>query len=214
MNQKLKKQFLLYFSFIILLSNISANEIWEKEIPPSLYLKKFALKQDHRKINPKYIGYGLFIAGITIATGKHNLNNDISKTSIEELIGGILFSILGLTYLFSDHTSEAMKEYEKIKNISIKKDKEKAAYDSLLKLAEKSKAKKPNKENKIRKNKFFKDLIILKLTDKINKKNPDLFKTPEEKVLNDYLKQIPINQALKVEKRKNIIYTNMHFTNM
>ena len=193
MNKKIKKQFLLYFSFIILLSTISANEIWEKEIPPSLYLKEFALKKEKHTLNPKYFGYGLFIAGITIASGKLNLNNSISKTSTEELVGGILFSILGLIYSFSDNSSEAMKEYEKIKDISIKKDKEKSAYDSLLKLAEKSKAKKPTKENKVRKNKIFKDLIMLELKDRIEKNNPDFFLTPEEKVLNNYLNQIPLN---------------------
>ena len=62
----------IIFSFIIILSlsNVFAEEIWEKEIPPSKYLEVFAknseIKSEKTLRYGSYALIGLGIAGISL----------------------------------------------------------------------------------------------------------------------------------------------------
>jgi len=182
---------------------ILGNEIWEKEIPPSHYLKMFAISNEKSFTKELRLwSYASLLGGITLAK--------TSKTA-EGSAAGIILSIAGVIGIFYDVTSvindnpktPAFKEFQKIENLLDKSNKEKFAYEALVSLAEESR-KSINGKNSIRNSNrdinssedlavaLLASLIMQQLEDKI----PKLFFTREEKVLNNYLNQTPIENVI------------------
>ena len=163
-------------------------DIWNKKIPPSVYLEKLSndLERPSRFEFCSY-GYLIFGFGMLFFQSSADSNNSEGKRQFGNVMGtaciaGGLFvasRILrigpkGLKWI--PKTDEG-KQFENIKNIQDKNEKEKLAFESLVALAQISKIK---KESSI--------LMIIKKADEKFR----LKMTIEEKALDDYLNQIPI----------------------
>jgi len=178
-------------------------EIWNKKIPPSVYLEKLSndLERPSRFEFCSY-GYLIFGFGMLFFQSSADSNNSEGKRQFGNVMGtaciaGGLFvasRILrigpkGLKWI--PKTDEG-KQFENIKNIQDKNEKEKLAYESLVALAPISRIKKNERINAL-----YEDVkkgvpppikeYRLSNLDKIR-----IQMTIEEKALDDYLNQIPI----------------------
>ena len=142
---------LTYLTFL-LFSFTFSKEIWEKEIPPSKYLEKLAIKSESiHKNSLKYVSYGSIALGL-IALKNKNYNAETEALGYIGLsIGfiGLLIEKIQKKLSYKPKTAPG-KEFEYIKN---KDKKEFLAYDTLSRLAENSrKPIKKKKENPFRRN--------------------------------------------------------------
>ena len=132
----------------LFLSIVFTEEIWNKKIPPSNYLKKFSIvsEEDNNK-SLRYISYSLMLIGGLIVSNKNS--------SIEaEIVGALSFITGGISTFISQirpnkPKTPSGKEYKKIKNIKNKKNKEIQAYNALVRLSENSRL----RINSLKKNK-------------------------------------------------------------
>ena len=160
---------------------IKTANIWEKEIPASLYLEKLAQNREQRYLRWTYIwgGFGIFYGLVLGATVDEN--HDLAE--MRPFVMGVPI-IVGLTRIFITmhvHVNEipktdAGKKYKIIKDIQDVNQKEKTAYESLVSLSVSSRIK---QDDKFKDNQFY--LMI----------NKDWL-TAEEQTLDDFIKQIPI----------------------
>ena len=167
-------------------------DIWNKKIPPSLYLEKLLKEKEqksrYRKIFPiTLIGFGV----MSIAT---------ASTPEAEQGGGLLIA-WGLIWGYrSIQITDTGKQFEKVKNIKDKNEKEKLAYESLVSLASTSRIKKNEKDSKQRRiprnSSLAGALAILLVStalEEYKKNNPEqnvqIQMTIEEKALDNYLTQ-------------------------
>jgi len=169
-------------------------DIWNKKIPPSVYLEKLSndLEGPSRF---EFCSYGYLIFGFGVlffssadsnkSEGMRQFGNVMGTACIA---GGlfVLSRILrigpkGLKWI--PKTDEG-KQFENIKNIQDKNEKEKLAYESLVALAQKS-----------RSTRQIGTVAGFPVTIIKNKHRPQM--TIEEKALDDYLNQIPIVSAFK-----------------
>ena len=179
-------------------------EIWNKKIPPSVYLEKLSndLERPSRFEFCSY-GYLIFGFGMLFFQSSADSNNSEGKRQFGNVMGtaciaGGLFvasRILrigpkGLKWI--PKTDEG-KQFENIKNIQDKNEKEKLAYESLVALAPISRIKKNERINAlyedVKKGPLLPPIKEYRLSnlDKIR-----IQMTIEEKALDDYLNQIPI----------------------
>ena len=179
-------------------------DIWNKKIPPSVYLEK--LSNDLERPSRFYFcTYGnlIFGFGVLYFQSSADSNNSEGKRQFGNVMGtaciaGGLFvasRILrigpkGLKWI--PKTDEG-KQFENIKNIQDKNEKEKLAYESLVALAPISRIKKNERINAlyedVKKGPLLPPIKEYRLSnlDKIR-----IQMTIEEKALDDYLNQIPI----------------------
>ena len=179
-------------------------EIWNKKIPPSVYLEK--LSNDLERPSRFYFctyGYLIFGFGVLFFQSSADSNNSEGMRQFGNVMGtaciaGGLFvasRILrigpkGLKWI--PKTDEG-KQFENIKNIQDKNEKEKLAYESLVALAPISRIKKNERINAlyedVKKGPLLPPIKEYRLSnlDKIR-----IQMTIEEKALDDYLNQIPI----------------------
>jgi hypothetical protein len=180
-------------------------EIWNKKIPPSVYFEKLSndLERPSRLSScfTSYLSFGfglLFLQGTTDEDGYPGIGYGMGTISIA---GGLYYAsrILrigpkGLKWITK--TDEG-KQFENIKNIQDKNEKEKLAYESLVALAPISRIKKneridalyeelPDIDSLTNIQKQFRPSIDARI-DKMR-----IQMTIEEKALDDYLNQIPI----------------------
>ena len=185
-------------------------EIWNKKIPPSVYFEKLSndLERPYRFVNCGMMyflgGFGLlFLQGTTDDEyGNPNPTAGIGYgMGTISIAGGLYYAsrILrigpkGLKWI--PKTDEG-KQFENIKNIQDKNEKEKLAYESLVALAPISRIKKneridalyeelPDIDSLTNIQKQFRPSIDARI-DKMR-----IQMTIEEKALDDYLNQIPI----------------------
>jgi len=179
-------------------------DIWNKKIPPSVYLEKLSndLERPSRFEFCSY-GYLIFGFGMLFFQSSADSNNSEGKRQFGNVMGtaciaGGLFvasRILrigpkGLKWI--PKTDEG-KQFENIKNIQDKNEKEKLAYESLVALAPISRIKKNERINAlyedVKKGPLLPPIKEYRLSnlDKIR-----IQMTIEEKALDDYLNQIPI----------------------
>ena len=174
-------------------------DIWNKKIPPSLYLEKLLKEKEQKSRYRKMLPITLIGCGVLIA----------SASTPEAEQGGALLIACGLIWGYrSIQITDTGKQFEKVKNIKDKNEKEKLAYESLVSLASTSRIKKNEKDSKQRRNRFRnsrnsspkEDLAFILLTALVstaieeNKKNKpeqniQIPLTIEEKALDNYLTQ-------------------------
>jgi len=188
----------------LFLSIVFTEEIWNKKIPPSNYLKKFSIvseKENDKSL--KYTSYSLMLIGAAIVGNK---NSPIYA----EIIGTLSFITGGIGALITQIRSDkpktpAGKEYKKIKNIKNEKNKEIKAYDALVRLSENSRLrinslKKHKKQNDYNNKKtnalnfILNKIIQANETNILENDSKKIILTKEEKLLNYYLNQVPINK--------------------
>ena len=136
----------------------------------------------------KYFSYGSFISGIILGS-IHNYPE--AQIGCALMISG---GLAGIIYdAFVTHETIAFKEYNRIKDIQDEKKKEKLSYESLVYLAQKSIEHKENDRNdrNYQKNPMA-ELASILIVESIKSKNPNFGLTPEQKLLNNYLEQVPI----------------------
>ena len=193
--------------------------IWNKKIPPSLYLEKLSKDKERQSryisCGLGYLGVGMGILFLQTTTGVDGNPSDYS--GIGYVIGTTC--IAGGLYVASRHfrnstMTDAGKQFENVKNIQNKNEKEKLAYESLVALASTSRIKKNDKDTKLQRNRSRRsrnsspkeDLVFILLTALVstaieeNKKNKpeqniQIPLTIEEKALDNYLNQraVPVN---------------------
>ena len=191
---------LIYLTFL-LFSFTFSKEIWEKEIPPSKYLEKLAIKSESMHKNSlKYVSYGSIAIGL-IAIKNKNYNAETEALGYIGLsIGfiGLLIEKIKKKSPYKPKTAPG-KEFENIKN---KDKKEFLAYDALSRLAENSrKPIKKKKENSKKENlekygplsQNIQQLLSNFMTNRFKEQTHQSGMTPYEKVLDNYLNQVPIN---------------------
>ena len=185
----------------LLLSIVFTEEIWNKKIPPSNYLKEFSIiSEEKNNKSLRYISYSLILIGGVIVSNKNS--------SIEAEIVGALSFIAGGISTFITHIrpkkpkTPSGKEYKKIKNIKNKKNKEIQAYDALVRLSENSRLrinslKKQNDYDKKKANVLnfiLNEIIQVNESNVLENDSKKIILTKEEKLLNYYLNQVPINK--------------------
>ena len=191
---------LIYLTFL-LFSFTFSKEIWEKEIPPSKYLEKLAIKSESMHKNSlKYVSYGSIALGL-IAIKNKNYNAETEALGYIGLsIGfiGLLIEKIKKKSPYKPKTAPG-KEFENIKN---KDKKEFLAYDALSRLAENSrKPIKKKKENSKKENlekygplsQNIQQLLSNFMSNRFKEQNHQYGMTPYEKALDNYLNQVPIN---------------------
>ena len=175
-------------------------DIWNKKIPPSLYLEKLLKEKEQKSRYSKMFPITLIGCGVMLIA---------TASSPEAEQGGGLLIAWGLFSAYrSIQITDTGKQFEKVKNIKDKNEKEKLAYESLVSLASTSRIKKNEKDSKQRRNRFRnsrnsspkEDLAFILLTALVstaieeNKKNKpeqniQIPLTIEEKALDNYLTQ-------------------------
>jgi hypothetical protein len=111
------------------------GEIWNKKIPPSLYLEELSKEKEQRSRFGSYaLGYLSLGSGILILT----LTDEWGMGTI--FIAGGLF-VASRPFRNSPMT-DAGKQFEKVKNIQDNNEIERLAYESLISLASTSRIKK------------------------------------------------------------------------
>lgn len=156
-------------------------DIWNKKIPPSVYLEKLS-KDSERPYRFMSCGMMFFLFGAGSGIHFGRVDSVETETQFEDL-DNIFFSVVGTLCYAAGlyYTSRILrigpkglkwipktdegKQFENIKNIQDKNEKEKLAYESLVALAQKSR---------------IRNIYEYYLT---------------EKALDDYLNQIPIVSA-------------------
>ena len=135
-NKFLNSIFIILFFF----SSVFSDEVWDKEIPPSLYLEDLAIRSEKNTSKFKRISsYLLILGGI-------GLGNSPAYASADRELG-IILSISGIALLHNSRKTNNLfkkpktpsgKEYKKIMNINDRVERESLAYESLVYLAESS----------------------------------------------------------------------------
>ena len=185
------------------------REIWNKKIPPSVYFEKLSndLERPSRLSScfTSYLSFGfglLFLQGTTDEDGYPGIGYGMGTICIA---GGLFVA----SRPFRNNTmTDAGKQFENVKNMQDKNEKEKLAYESLVALASTSRIEKNEKDSKRRRTRFRNsspkaDLVSILLIGLVaaaieeNKKNKpeqniQIQLTIEEKALDNFLNQIPI----------------------
>jgi len=175
---------------------IEENEIWQKEIPPSYYLKTFAINNETSFTKGlRFWSYASLLGGITLY--KTSKTAEGSATGIILSLAGVI----GITSLINDKPkTPAYKEFMKIESLQNKSDKEKFAYEVLVSLAEESRKSKKSIQNSNKDINSVENLaaalVASAILQQLEDKSPKLFLTREERVLNNYLNQIPIENII------------------
>ena len=173
-------------------NDTAEREIWNKKIPPSLYLEKLLKEKEqksrYRKMLPiTLIGCGVMLIG--------------TASTPEAEQGGALLIACGLILGYrSIQITDTGKQFEKVKNIKDKNEKEKLAYESLVSLASTSRIKKNEKDSmqrRIPRNSSLAGALAILLVstalEEYKKNNPEqnvqIQMTIEEKALDNYLTQ-------------------------
>ena len=188
----------------LFLSIVFTEEIWNKKIPPSNYLKEFSIiSEEKNNKSLRYISYSLMLIGGVIVSNKNS--------SIEaEIVGALSFITGGISTFITQirpnkPKTPSGKEYKKIKNIKNKKNKEIQAYNALVRLSENSRLrinslKKHKKQNDYNNKKtnalnfILNKIIQANETNILENDSKKIILTKEEKLLNYYLNQVPINK--------------------
>ena len=175
-------------------------DIWNKKISPSLYLEKLLKEKEQKSRYSKMLPITLIGCGVMVIATASNL---------AEPTGGLLLIAWGLIWGYrSIQITDTGKQFEKVKNIKDKNEKEKLAYESLVSLASTSRIKKNEKDSNQSWHRFRnsrnsspkEDLVFILLTGLVstaieeNKKNKpeqniQIPLTIEEKALDNYLTQ-------------------------
>ena len=167
-------------------------DIWNKKIPPSLYLEKLLKEKEQKSRYSKMFPITLIGFGVmSIAT---------ASTPEAEQGGGLLIAWGLFSAYRSIQITDTGKQFEKVKNIKDKNEKEKLAYESLVSLASTSRIKKNEKDSKQRRiprnSSLAGALAILLVStalEEYKKNNPEqniqTQMTIEEKALDNYLTQ-------------------------
>jgi len=175
---------------------IGGNEIWQKEIPPSYYLKTFAISNETSFIKGlRFWSYASLLGGVTLY--KTSKTAEGSATGIILSLAGVF----GITSLINDKPkTPAYKEFMKIESPQNKSNTEKFAYEVLVSLAEESRKSKKSIHNSNKDINSVENLaaalVASAILQQLEDKTPKLFLTKEEKVLNNYLNQIPIENII------------------
>ena len=190
------------------------GEIWNKKIPPSLYLEKLS-KEKEQKSRYSSCGLGALGFGMGILFFQSSADDEYGTPQSNSEIGYVIGTTCIAGGLFfasraflNSTLSDAGKQFENVKSIQDKNEKEKLAYESLVALASTSRIKKNKKDSKQRRNRFRNsspkaDLVSILLIGLVvaaieeNKKNKpkqniQIQLTIEEKALDNFLNQIPI----------------------
>mgnify|MGYP006417006439 FL=1 len=166
-------------------------DIWNKKIPPSLYLEKLLKEKEQKSRYRKMLPITLIGCGVLIA----------SASTPEAEQGGALLIACGLILGYrSIQITDTGKQFEKVKNIKDKNEKEKLAYESLVSLASTSRIKKNEKDSmqrRIPRNSSIAGALAILLVstalEEYKKNNPEqnvqIQMTIEEKALDNYLTQ-------------------------
>ena len=168
------------------------REIWNKKIPPSLYLEKLLKEKEQKSRYSKMLPITLIGCGVMVIATASNL---------AEPTGGLLLIAGGLILGYrSIQITDTGKQFEKVKNIKDKNEKEKLAYESLVTLASTSRIKKNEKDSmqrRIPQNSSLAGALAILLVstalEEYKKNNPEqnvqIQMTIEEKALDNYLNQ-------------------------
>ena len=172
-------------------NDTAEREIWNKKIPPSLYLEKLLKEKEQQSRYRKMLPITLIGCGVLIA----------SASTPEAEQGGALLIACGLILGYrSIQITDTGKQFEKVKNIKYKNEKEKLAYESLVSLASTSRIKKNEKDSmqrRIPRNSSIAGALAILLVstalEEYKKNNPEqnvqIQMTIEEKALDNYLTQ-------------------------
>ena len=191
----------LIFLTFLLFSFTFSKEIWEKEIPPSKYLEKLAIKSESMHKNSlKYVSYGSIALGL-IAIKNKNYNAETEALGYIGLSIGFIGLLIEKIQKKSPYIPKTApgKEFENIKN---KDKKEFLAYNALSRLAENSRIPiKKKKENSKKENlekygplsQNIQQLLSNFMSNRFKEQNHQYGMTPYEKTLDNYLNQVPIN---------------------
>ena len=213
--------FRLALIYIVFITSLSADEIWDKEIPPSHYLKEFAIKSenDNSKIL-RHSSYVFIFLGLLMGNNENNTGPEAEYVGDLFLLGGgvgLLIDQIRKLKAFDKPRTPSGKEYKKIKNIDNREERESLVYEALVRLAENSRIKKnkilnqqkaslKDKESVNKKYVPFKFKILKKILDgprdAIKDRRDDVADekisrakaelTSEERLLVRYLNQVPI----------------------
>ena len=190
----------IIYLIIFLFSFSFSQETWQKEIPPSKYLEQLVIEGEAlHKNSLKYISYSAIVLGL-IGIKNKDYNVEVEALGYIGLSMGFIGLIIDKIQKNKPKTLPG-KEYEKIKN-KTGEDKEILSYEILVNLAEKSR--KPierDKKNKKKENienyglisTGIQQLLSNFITNRFKEQNPQHGMTPYEKVLDNYLNQLPIN---------------------
>ena len=198
-------------------NDTAEREIWNKKIPPSVYLEKLSQDKERqsRFVSCTY-GYLIFGFGVLFFSPDSNMSEGMRQFGYGmgtiSIAAGLFYASrtirIGPEGLKWITKTDAGKQFENVKNIQNKNEKEKLAYESLAALASTSRIKKNKKDTKQRRNRFRRsrnsspkaDLVSILLIglvaaaieeNKNNKpeQNIQIQMTIEEKTLDNYLNQ-------------------------
>ena len=212
--------FRLALIYIVFITLLSADEIWDKEIPPSHYLKQFAIdSENHHSKFLRYTSYSFLFLGTFIGSHEDASPEAEGLGDLLLLGGGIGFLIDQIRKLkvFDKPRTPSGREYKKIRYIENREKKEFLAYEALVRLAENSRIKKNKaldqqlaslKDKGAVNKKYvpFKFKVLKKILkeprDAIKDRRDDIADekiarakaelTSEERLLTRYLSQVPI----------------------
>ena len=190
----LKNKIFIFFTIICFcISNTYAIEIWEKKNPPSIYLENLAKKERnvHRWVQGG-LGYIVFGFGALITMGSDHseqvLPFDGKGIAALGIGTGLYLMIPAIKNTMTATYTENI--YNEINAITDNNEKEKRAYEALVELAATSIKFKNDRNDQI-----IKRNILAKFFFNVNnrKLNGEVYQTPYQKALNDFLNQRPLN---------------------
>ena len=190
----LKNKMFIFFTIICFcISNTYAIEIWEKKNPPSIYLENLAKKERnvHRWVQGG-LGYIVFGFGALITMGSDHseqvLPFDGKGIAALGIGTGLYLMIPAIKNTMTATYTENI--YNEINAITDNNEKEKRAYEALVELAATSIKFKNDRNDQI-----IKRNILAKFFFNVNnrKLNGEVYQTPYQKALNDFLNQRPLN---------------------
>ena len=190
----LKNKIFIFFTIICFcISNTYAIEIWEKKNPPSIYLENLAKKERnvHRWVQGG-LGYIVFGFGALITMGSDHseqvLPFDGKGIAALGIGTGLYLMIPAIKNTMPATYTENI--YNEINAITDNNEKEKRAYEALVELAATSIKFKNDRNDQI-----IKRNILAKFFFNVNnrKLNGEVYQTPYQKALNDFLNQRPLN---------------------
>ena len=190
----LKNKIFIFFTIICFcISNTYAIEIWEKKNPPSIYLENLAKKE--RNVHRWFqggLGYIVFGFGALMTMGSDHseqvLPFDGKGIAALGIGTGLYLMIPAIKNTMPATYTENI--YNEINAITDNNEKEKRAYEALVELAAKSIKDKNDRDDQI-----IKKNILAKFFFTVNnrKLNGEVYQTPYQKALNDFLNQRPLN---------------------
>ena len=190
----LKNKIFIFFTIICFcISNTYAIEIWEKKNPPSIYLENLAKKE--RNVHRWFqggLGYIIFGFGALMTMGSDHseqvLPFDGKGIAALGIGTGLYLMIPAIKNTMPATYTENI--YNEINAITDNNEKEKRAYEALVELAATSIKFKNDRNDQI-----IKRNILAKFFFNVNnrKLNGEVYQTPYQKALNDFLNQRPLN---------------------